>query len=85
MSAAAWWETRFGRRVRKYGISRLAGDLDVDKDAIYQWIIGRTAPRPKHAAKIIGLMRGLSLEHIYEHRLIVRASASSERFDENHL
>jgi transcriptional regulator with XRE-family HTH domain len=74
-TSGAWWETRFARRVRKYGISKLADELGVEDAAIYQWISGRTIPRPDRATRIVALVRGLSLEHIYEHRLIVKASA----------
>jgi DNA-binding transcriptional regulator YdaS (Cro superfamily) len=76
-TAAAWWETRFARRVRKYGISKLAGELGVEDAAIYQWISGRTIPRPDRAIRIVALVRGLSLEHIYAHRLIVKATGSA--------
>jgi transcriptional regulator with XRE-family HTH domain len=76
-TSGAWWETRFARRVRKYGISKLADELGVEDAAIYQWISGRTIPRPDRATRIVELVRGLSLEHIYEHRLIVKASGSA--------
>jgi DNA-binding transcriptional regulator YdaS (Cro superfamily) len=73
--SAVWWGTRFARCVRKYGISKLAEELGVEDAAIYQWISGRTIPRPDRATKIVALVRGLTLEHIYEHRLIVNAIA----------
>ena len=76
-NSAAWWETSFARRVRKYGISQLAAELQVEDAAIYQWISGRTIPHPNRALRIVSLIRGLSLEQIYEHRMIVKATGST--------
>jgi transcriptional regulator with XRE-family HTH domain len=82
-ASAAWWGTRFARRVRRYGISKLADELGVEDAAIYQWISGRTIPRPDRAIRIVGLVRGLSLEHIYEHRLIVKATGSAAPIEDD--
>lgn len=75
---AARWETRFARRIRKYGVAKLARDLEVDPTAIYQWIRGSVSPRPDKAMTIVVLVGRLKLEDIYQHRLTVRATASIE-------
>lgn len=51
------WNTRFGRFVRRYGVSRLASQLGVAPSAIYQWIRGHTVPRPSYARVIVAISR----------------------------
>ena len=65
------WRTRFARLVRRYGVARLARDLQVDPTAIYQWVRGNVSPRPDKAITIIELVRPLGrlrLEDIYKQR-----------------
>ena len=71
----ARWETRFARRIRAYGVAKLARDLEVDTAAIYQWIRGSSSPRPEKAMTIVVLVGRLRLEDIYEQLLRVRATA----------
>ena len=67
------WRTRFARVVRRYGVARLARDLQIDPTAIYQWIRGNVSPRPDKAIIIIALVRPLGrlrLEDIYQQRRV---------------
>lgn len=75
---AARWKTRFARRIRKYGVAKLARDLNVDPTAIYQWVRGSTGPRPDKAMTIVVLVGRLKLEDVYQHRLTVQATTSIE-------
>jgi hypothetical protein len=73
------WETRFARLVRRYGVAKLARDLDVDPTAIYQWVRGSVSPRPDKAMLIVVLLKPvgrLRLDDIYKHRLTVKANAT---------
>lgn len=72
------WQTRFARLVRRYGVAKLARDLEVDPTAIYQWVRGSVSPRPDKAMLIVVLLQPvgrLRLEDIYKHRLTVQANA----------
>ena len=72
------WETRFARLVRRYGVAKLARDLEVDPTAIYQWVRGSVSPRPDKAMLIVVLLKPvgrLRLDDIYKHRLTVQANA----------
>ena len=63
------WETPLASWVRDYGTSRLAGELGLTPQAIYEWVSGRAVPRPAHAMKIIALSRGqLKLEDAFGQR-----------------
>jgi hypothetical protein len=56
-------------------VRKLAGHLDIDPTAVYQWIRGCTSPRPETAIVILMLLkdeRQLKLKDVYEHRAIVR-------------
>ncbi len=69
------WETKFARLVRRYGVAKLAHDLQVDPTAIYQWVRGSVSPRPDKAMTIIILFQPLGrlrLEDIYRHRMTVQ-------------
>jgi DNA-binding XRE family transcriptional regulator len=69
------WETKFARLVRRYGVAKLARDLQVDPTAIYQWVRGSVSPRPDRAMTIIILLQPLGrlkLEDIYRHRFAVQ-------------
>jgi hypothetical protein len=77
-AASCRWQTRFARLVRRYGVARLAHDLEVDPAAIYQWVRGSVSPRPDKAMLIVVLLQPvgrLRLEDIYSHRLTVQANA----------
>lgn len=77
-AASCRWQTRFARLVRRYGVARLAHDLEVDPTAIYQWVRGSVSPRPDKAMLIVVLLQPvgrLRLEDIYRHRLTVQANA----------
>ncbi len=72
------WQTRFARLVRRYGVAKLARDLEVDPTAIYQWVRGSVSPRPDKAMLIVVLLQPvgrLRLEDIYQHRITVHANA----------
>lgn len=78
-SASCRWQTRFARLVRRYGVAKLARDLEVDPTAIYQWVRGSVSPRPDKAMLIVVLLQPvgrLRLEDIYQHRLRVQANAT---------
>jgi len=68
------WKSKFGRWVKRYGVSRLAADLGrsatpITSHAIYEWISGHSAPRPERARAIARLSRGqLCLDDVYHHR-----------------
>jgi DNA-binding XRE family transcriptional regulator len=71
------WQTRFARRVRRYGVANLARELQVDQTAIYQWIRGSVAPRPEKAMLLVQLLRSvgrLTLEDVYRHQFFVGAN-----------
>jgi hypothetical protein len=71
------WKSKFARFVQAYGVISLARQLDVRPSAIYNWIQGRTIPRPVHALSILRLSRsrrhGLTMDQIYQHSRKVRA------------
>lgn len=66
------WKTRFGQWVMKYGVERLAQQLEVTKSAVYFWLRlkGRIVyPDPERALKMVELSCGsVNLEAIYTHR-----------------
>lgn len=71
------WRTPLGKWVRRYGAAELAHELGLGAhqptkhraQAVYQWISGRTVPRPDHALRIVSLSRGkVRLEDIYAQR-----------------
>ena len=67
--------------VRRYGIARMARDLEIDPTAIYQWVRGSVSPRPDKAMLIIQLVSPLGrlrLVEIYAQRRIPWADSSSE-------
>jgi DNA-binding XRE family transcriptional regulator len=67
------WKTRFARLVRRYGVARLARDLEVNPTAVYQWVRGSVSPRPDKAIIIIALVRPLGrlrLEDVYDQRRV---------------
>ena len=69
---SARWATPFGNFVRKFGVSQLAQELQVEPAAIYQWIRGHTSPRPPKARAIVMLSRNhvcvVRLDDIYAQR-----------------
>lgn len=76
------WNTRFGRWVSRYRVSRLTVDLaargvPVTPHAVYDWIAARRAPRPTCAAAIVEISGGkLSFDDIYRHRAEIAARLS---------
>jgi DNA-binding XRE family transcriptional regulator len=57
--------------VRRFGVAKMARELQVDPTAIYQWIRGKVSPRPDKARAIIQLLMPLGrlrLEDIYDQR-----------------
>jgi DNA-binding XRE family transcriptional regulator len=52
------WVTHFGSWVDNFGASRLALELGVTRQAVYNWVAGRSRPLPDHAIEIISLSRG---------------------------
>lgn len=76
------WETKFGRWVSDFGVSRIVTalahdpDLRVTNQAVYEWLQGH-APRPARAMALVELSGGrLSLEAIYQHGREIRRSSS---------
>jgi len=73
------WRTPFGRWVRSYGVNRLCDALGraghpVTPHAVYQWVGGRTFPRPEHAIALAGLSGGeVGIAQIYVRRAPARA------------
>jgi hypothetical protein len=65
------WNSKFARFVRKYGVARLATQIEIQPSAIYFWIRGVTSPRRGHAEIIQRVAREcgvrLSLDQIYQH------------------
>ena len=68
------WETRFGRWVGEFGVSRIIEVLDpypslrVTHQAVYAWVACASAPNPRRAQALVRLSGGvLTLEVIYEH------------------
>jgi len=62
------WQTDFGKWVSNFGVCRLAISLDINRQAIYHWIGGRTFPSLSNAKKIIILSDNhLSMQKIYSH------------------
>ena len=78
------WRTSFGRWVHTYGVGRLCDQLTragqpVTPHAVYQWVGGRTTPRPDRASAIVRLSRGeVSVSAIYGQR-VVRRTTETER------
>jgi hypothetical protein len=69
------WQTRFGRLVGRYGVAKLARDLQIEQTAIYQWVWGETSPRHEKVLLILSLLKPvgkIKIEDIYQHRLIVK-------------
>jgi hypothetical protein len=50
MREAKWWASDFGGWAAEYGVRRLASELRLTEPAIYQWLRGRTTPRPPASA-----------------------------------
>jgi transcriptional regulator with XRE-family HTH domain len=89
------WESEFARFVLGYaqdlrdarghlvgGPTLLARHLGIHESSVYQWIRGRTAPRPQCAAVIrqLAAERGLNLtlDQIYDHSRQIRAELRLE-------
>jgi hypothetical protein len=77
------WETEFGRWVGEFGVPRIVTalardpDLRVTNQAVYEWLQGH-APRPARAMALVELSAGrLTLEAIYQHGRMMRASATA--------
>jgi DNA-binding transcriptional regulator YdaS (Cro superfamily) len=72
-----YWKSKFARFVRSYGATVLASRMELHNTSVYQWISGRTVPRPSHAEVILQLARErgsrLTMNDIYEHARTVRA------------
>jgi len=63
------WQTHFGVWVANFGVDRLAHSLEINRQSVYHWISGRTAPTPANALRIKTLSGNrLSLQKIYGHR-----------------
>lgn len=79
------WETEFGRWVSEFGVPRIVAalardpELQVTKNAVYQWLRGR-APRPDRAMALVELSGGrLTLDAIFDHGRQVRKTGPSRR------
>ena len=68
------WSTPFGKWVSAYTVRRLIADLGergvgVTLHAPYDWLSGRTRPRPSRAVAIADLSGGrITLDEIYRQR-----------------
>lgn len=60
------WETSFGKWVMTAGVSSLADQLGVTRQAVYHWVSGRAIPPPSRAVDIIRLSDGaLGFQDLY--------------------
>lgn len=78
------WATKFGAFVRKYGVEKLVTEFrkreeSITVSAVYYWVRGTAAPRPRKAAILVELSATeespLTLEDIYSHAAQVKATA----------
>lgn len=62
------WETKFGQWVKNRGVVNLCRDLDVTRNAVYNWIAGRSEPTTANCLRIMELSEGeLTLRDICSH------------------
>ena len=62
------WDTAFGRWVKRYTVTKLAGALQISRNAIHAWfrVNDPVIPRPDKARVILHLAEGeLHYEDIY--------------------
>jgi hypothetical protein len=80
--ASRRWESKFACFIQSYGVDLLALELDIHPTAIYQWVSGRTTPRPTYAEAILQLASerefALTMDDIYAHSRRVRAEANAD-------
>jgi hypothetical protein len=73
----AQWRNSFAQWIRTYTVRRLVRDLEAEGIrlsvvAVYQWIAGRTFPRPRTAAAIVRISGGrVTFEQIYPQRRVL--------------
>lgn len=73
------WDTKFGRWMGSYGVRNLASALSasgcpITPVAAYEWLAGRSSPRPQTAAQIQRLSGGIVRpEDIAAHRDLVKS------------
>lgn len=73
------WATTFGTWVRKYGIDKLAKDLNVVPSAVYHWVHGRFVPRQPMMAAIIKLSDGkITHADLFKHIASVKPEWETE-------
>src|SRR5450759_2859486 len=80
----ARWETKFARTVRRYGVAKLAHELQIEPGAVYQWIRGSVSPRPDKAMALVILLLPigrLSLQDVYRHRLAIPGGELAAKLD----
>jgi transcriptional regulator with XRE-family HTH domain len=82
------WESNFGRFVSRYGAEKLAGELGVDRTAVYHWVRGASMPVSLTAVHLHSLAREggfqISFDDIYENfsRRVSVASARKTKHKE---
>jgi len=73
--------SKFEQFLRRYGVARMAAQLQIDESAIYHWLRGVTRPKPEFAVIIQRIAReegsSLTLDDIYGHARKLRAADPS--------
>lgn len=76
MRRATWGASEFSTWATQYGVRRLAADLRVTDESIYQWLRGATSPRPQLALRTAQLSGGrVTVETIYRHAETARGTS----------